>query len=58
MLLLQEELDGIDIDVIWNLENAPRLVFIDEECGKLIIVNDGEEITRNINRKKKSDALQ
>ena len=54
----QEELDGIDIDAIGNLENAPRLVFIDEECGKLIIVTDGEEITRNINRKKKSDALQ
>ena len=54
----EEELDGIDIDGIGNLEDSLRLVFIDEECGNLIVVNDGEKITRNINQKKNSDVLQ
>ena len=40
-----------------NLEDSPRLAFIDEECGNLITVNDGGKITRNINQKKKSDVL-
>ena len=30
-----EKLDGIDIDDLENLEDSPRLVFIDEECGNL-----------------------
>ena len=46
----EEELDYIDIDDIGNIEESPRLVFIDEECGNLIIVH--------INQKKKSDVLQ
>ena len=54
----EEELDGIDIDGIGNLEDSLRLVFIDEECGNLIVVNDGEKLTRNINQKKNSDVLQ
>ena len=29
-----------------------------EECGNLIVVNDGGELIRNINEKKKSDVLQ
>ena len=29
-----------------------------EECGNLIVVNGGGELTRNINQKKKSDVLQ
>ena len=33
-------------------------IFIAEECGKLIVVNDGEELTRNINQKRKSDIVQ
>ena len=45
---LEEELDGIDIDVIVILKDAPRLVLIDEECKNLRIVNDGGEITGNI----------
>ena len=31
---------------------------MDEKCGNLIVVNDGGELTRNINQKKKSDVLQ
>ena len=33
-------------------------MFIDEECGNLIVVNDGGKVIRRINRKKKSDVLQ
>ena len=54
----EEELDGIDTDGIGNLEDSLRLVFIDEECGNLIVVNDDEKLTRNINQKKNSDVLQ
>ena len=57
-VIVEEELDCIDIDDIGNLEDSPRLVFIDEECGNLIVVNDGGELTRNINQKKKSVLLQ
>ena len=46
------------IDNTGNLEDSPRLVFIDEECENLIVVNDGGEITRNINQKKKSEVFQ
>ena len=49
---VEEELNCIDI------KDSPILVFIDEECGNLIVANDGGELTRNINQKKKSDALQ
>ena len=31
-----------------------RHVFINEECENLIVVNDGGELTRNTNQKKKS----
>ena len=47
-----------DIDDIRNLENLPGFVFIDEECRNLLVVNDGEELARNIKQKKKSDVLQ
>ena len=43
---------------IGNLEDSPRLVFIDQECGKLIVVNDSAELTMNINQKKKPDVFQ
>ena len=29
------------IDDIGNLEDSPRLVFIDEECGNLKVASDG-----------------
>ena len=37
----EEELDCIDIDDIGKLEYSTRLVFINEERGNLIVVNDG-----------------
>ena len=58
VLFKKNQLDCIDIDDIGNLEDLPRLVFIDEECGNLIVVNDGAELTKNINQRKKSDVLQ
>ena len=39
-VIVEEELDRIDINDIVNLENSPKLVFIDEECGNFIAVND------------------
>ena len=49
--IVEEELDCIDIDDIGKLKNSPRLVFINTECTNLIVVNDNEELTRNINKK-------
>ena len=43
-VIVGEELDWIDIDDIGNLEDSPRLAFINEECGNLIVVNDGGRI--------------
>ena len=56
-VIVEEELDCTDIDDIGNLEDSPRLVFINEECGNLIVVNDDGELTRNISQKN-SDILQ
>ena len=53
-----EGLDCIDVDYIGNLEDSSRLVLINEECSNLIVVNDGAELTRNINQKKKTHILQ
>ena len=44
-------------DDIGNLEDSPRPASIDEECGNLIVANNGREIARNISQKK-SDVLQ
>ena len=55
--IVEEELDCIDIDDTGNLEDSPRLVLINEECGNLIVVNDGGELTENISQKM-SDVLQ
>ena len=38
--------------MVLKTENSPRLVLVDEECGNLIVVNGGGELTRNINQKK------
>ena len=40
------------MDDIGNLEDSPRLVIIDEECGNPILVNDDGELTKNISQKK------
>ena len=58
VVIVEEGLDGKDIDDIGNLEDLPRLVLINEEWENFIVVNDGGELTRNINQKKKSDDLQ
>ena len=52
-MIVKEELDGIDIDDIGNLEDLLRIVFIHEECGNLKVLVDGGELTGNINKKKK-----
>ena len=31
-----------------NIEDLPRLVVFDEECGKLTVDSDGGELIRNI----------
>ena len=56
--VVEEELNCINIDDTGILVDSPRPVFINEECGNLIVVNDGVEPTKNINQKKKSDVLQ
>ena len=58
VVIVEEELNRFDIDGIENLENLPRFVFINKECGNLKVVNDDEELTRNINQKKKLDVSQ
>ena len=57
-MIVKEELDGIDINDIGNLEDLLRIVFIHEECGNLKVFVDGGELTRNINKKKKPGVLQ
>ena len=53
-VIVGEELNCIDIDEIGNLEDSPRLVFINEECGNLIVVNDGGELTEYISQKRQT----
>ena len=49
-MIVKEEVDGIDIDDIGNLEGLPRVVFIHEECANLKVFVKGGELTRNINK--------
>ena len=49
-MTIKEELDGIQIDGIGNLEDLLRIVFIHAECGNLKVFFDGRELTRNINK--------
>ena len=49
-MIVKEELDGIDIDDIGNLEDFLRILFIHEKCGNLKVFLDGGELTRNINK--------
>ena len=55
--MVEEELDGLDINDIANLVDLPRLMFIDEECRNLKVVVDELDLTRNIDRKS-SDLLR
>ena len=54
---VEEELDGVDVDGIRNLEGLPSLLFIGKEYGNLNLVADGGELTRNIKKKKKLEVL-
>ena len=56
--VIVEELDCIYIEDTENLQDSTRLVFIDEECGNFIVVNNGGEFTRTINQREMSDVLQ
>ena len=49
-MIVKEELDGIDIDDIGNLENLLRIVFIHEECGNLKVFTDVVDLTEDINK--------
>ena len=42
-VIFEKRLGCINRDDIRNLEDSPRLLFIDEEYGNLIVVNDGGE---------------
>ena len=53
-----EELVGIDIEDIGNLEDLLRIVFIHEECGNLKVFVDDGEPTRHISKKKQPGVLQ
>ena len=44
-MLVYRELDHFDIDDIGNIEDSPRLVFIDEEYGNLIVVHINQKKT-------------
>ena len=59
-VIVEEELDCIDTYNIGNLEDSARLVFINEECGNLIVANGGGELTENISQKRQTfyDNLQ
>ena len=54
----ERTIDGIEINDIGNFEDSASFMFIDEECQNLIVVNDGGELTRNIDHKKKSGVSQ
>ena len=57
-MIVQEGLDGTDIDDIGNLEDLLRIVFIHDKCGNLKVFVDGGELTGNINKQKKPGILQ
>ena len=57
-MIVKEELDGINKNVIGNLEDLLRIVFIHEECGNVKGFVDGGKLTRNINKKKKPGVLE
>ena len=59
-VIVEEELDCIDTYNIGNLEDSARLVFINGECGNLIVANGGGELTENISQKRQTfyDNLQ
>ena len=57
-VIVDEELDGIDINDTENLDDLPRFVFIDEEYGNLKVVNVMKNLLEVLTKRKKSDVLQ
>ena len=51
IVIVQEELDGIDIDDIGNLEDLLRIVFIHEECGNLKVSLTVESLMEVLTRR-------
>ena len=49
-MIVKQELDGLDIDDIRNLEDLLRIVINYEEYGNLEVFVDGGELTGNINK--------
>ena len=58
LIIVVQEQDGICIADAEKLENLPRLVFIDNECGNANVVVDGRELTSNITKKRISIVLK
>ena len=52
IVIVKEELDGIDINDIGNLQDLLGIVFIHEECGNLEVFVEGGELARNISTDK------
>ena len=52
IVIVEEQLDGIDRDGTGNLEDLLKLVLINEDCWNPKVVVDGGEVARNINQKK------
>ena len=50
-MIVKEELDGIDIDDIGNLEDLLRIVFIHEECGNLKVSLTVESLMEVLTRR-------
>ena len=57
-MIVQNKIDGIDINGIGNLEDLLRIVFIHEKCGNLRVFVNGGELNRIINEKRKPGVLQ
>ena len=51
VVTVEEKLNFVDLDDIGDFGGLPRLVFIDEECGKHRVVDDDRDLTRKINQK-------
>ena len=51
IVIVKEQLDGIDIDDIGNLEDLLRIVFI-HECGNLKVFVDGGELPEILTKRR------
>ena len=49
-VIVEEEPDDIDVYDIGNLWDSPRLLFLNEECGNLIVENLPEILNKRRNQ--------